>query len=111
MHNYVAPVRERGLKCSPLLERLWPFGVAPVRERGLKYNDTRHSALDSRRSRKGAWIEIATSITINSLRQGRSRKGAWIEIHLANRLFNDSYSRSRKGAWIEMQALGVDIRL
>ena len=33
----VAPVRERGLKCSPLLERLWPYGVAPVRERGLKF--------------------------------------------------------------------------
>ena len=34
----------------------------------------------SRRSRKGAWIEMPTvdSLTPNML--GRSRKGAWIEI-------------------------------
>ena len=36
----VAPARERGLKCSPTLEKLWPYGVAPARERGLKYQDT-----------------------------------------------------------------------
>ena len=34
--SLVAPVRERGLKCSPTIEKLWPYGVAPVRERGLK---------------------------------------------------------------------------
>ena len=35
------------------------------------------------RSREGAWIEIATSITINQFREGRSREGAWIEIQIA----------------------------
>ena len=39
---------------------------------------------DKSRSREGAWIEIATPITINSLRQGRSREGAWIEIEFGN---------------------------
>ena len=32
----VAPVRERGLKCSDVLDFYWPSFVAPVRERGLK---------------------------------------------------------------------------
>ena len=54
----VAPVRERGLKCSPLLERLWPYG----------------------RSREGAWIEIVTGATTHFLDLRRSREGAWIEI-------------------------------
>ena len=31
VHHFdaVAPARERGLKCSPLLERLWPYGSLP----------------------------------------------------------------------------------
>ena len=34
--------------------------VAPVRERGLKCSSTAVEQNDFRRSRKGAWIEIAT---------------------------------------------------
>ena len=54
----VAPVRERGLKCSPTIEKLWPYG----------------------RSRKGAWIEMIIYHMNKLETEGRSRKGAWIEI-------------------------------
>ena len=43
------------------------------------------------RSREGAWIEIATAITINQFREGRSREGAWIEIV--------AVERSKVGFW------------
>ena len=33
-----------------------------------------------RRSREGAWIEIAPSTSDNGVGAGRSREGAWIEI-------------------------------
>ena len=33
-----------------------------------------------RRSREGAWIEIAGSGIIGTITSGRSREGAWIEI-------------------------------
>ena len=56
---YVAPVRERGLKC---------FSVCVC-----KY-------LAARRSRKGAWIEILSTVLTDTFSSGRSRKGAWIEI-------------------------------
>ena len=78
----VAPVRERGLKCNHAVPRLKNLKVAPVRERGLKYHNqiihfedylvapVRERGLKctgkynregsaSRRSREGAWIEIA----------------------------------------------------
>ena len=32
------------------------------------------------RSREGAWIEIAPSMSDNGVGAGRSREGAWIEI-------------------------------
>ena len=51
-------MRERGLKCSPTLEKLWPYGVAPVRERGLKLLLRKVIWLHMGRSREGAWIEI-----------------------------------------------------
>ena len=54
--------------------------VAPARERGLKFILLHFSKVQTRRSRKGAWIEIRTVASIMSLVKGRSRKGAWIEI-------------------------------
>ena len=33
-----------------------------------------------RRSREGAWIEIAGSGIIGTITSGRSREGAWIEM-------------------------------
>ena len=57
----VAPVRERGLKLSLSQLRGESRLVAPVRERGLKFNILCLGLyLRSGRSRKGAWIEIAT---------------------------------------------------
>ena len=60
----VAPARERGLKL------LWPAiglpnrTVAPARERGLKFQLLYcHARPLMRRSREGAWIEIAFSET------------------------------------------------
>ena len=55
----VAPVRERGLKCCAIGAR---------RDMG------------SRRSREGAWIEIACVIRTATSTSCRSREGAWIEI-------------------------------
>ena len=81
--NGVAPVRERGLKCTGTYNRegsasrsregAWieiivhpdhypmTLTVAPVRERGLKYQDTSKRSPHGSRSREGAWIEIAVS--------------------------------------------------
>ena len=77
----VAPVRERGLKCtswfshSPSVcrsrEGAWieivntllisqvGSDVAPVRERGLKYSEDIFKLGFVSRSREGAWIEIS----------------------------------------------------
>ena len=41
-----------------------------------------HSERQSRRSREGAWIEIASLKAISLAMQGRSREGAWIEISM-----------------------------
>ena len=54
--------------------------VAPVRERGLKYPDHKLHRASSRRSRKGAWIEIKNRSWLAPIGSRRSRKGAWIEI-------------------------------
>ena len=54
--------------------------VAPVRERGLKSLYSEAVSLHCRRSREGAWIEIQTVTSFQSLPGGRSREGAWIEI-------------------------------
>ena len=99
--------------------------VAPARERGLKsIIVTAAQALKLGRSRKGAWIEIDTSIFAAVFIGGRSRKGAWIEIirltartgvtavaparerglklELRSILWKIITGRSRKGAWIEI---------
>ena len=55
----VAPVRERGLKCTGKYNREGSASVAPVRERGLKSrNHFQGNHQNARRSREGAWIEI-----------------------------------------------------
>ena len=59
MKLYVAPARERGLKCNHAIPRL----------KNLKC-----------RSRKGAWIEIDVRRKPTKTKNSRSRKGAWIEI-------------------------------
>ena len=57
--------------------------VAPARERGLKFQSRQHTSIRrSRRSRKGAWIEMFLPCAVRSVLLGRSRKGAWIEIAL-----------------------------
>ena len=59
----VAPVRERGLKCQGRQRCEKRHGVAPVRERGLKYAEWWEDLQDGlRRSREGAWIEIAAGL-------------------------------------------------
>ena len=54
--------------------------VAPARERGLKCADKVISYLNKRRSREGAWIEIARKLDADTQGTGRSREGAWIEM-------------------------------
>ncbi len=55
--------------------------VAPARERGLKCHVHQSTSAATRgRSREGAWIEIGIIGTITSTLAGRSREGAWIEI-------------------------------
>ena len=65
------------------------LNVAPVRERGLKFPGERKHYSLLRRSREGAWIEIACckAACINAGR--RSREGAWIEIHTAIEAYGD----------------------
>ena len=82
---YVAPARERGLKCSPLLERLWPYG----------------------RSREGAWIEIIGRLLLILASRRRSREGAWIEINSSADYNYKLGRRSREGAWIEIISLAM----
>ena len=56
---WVAPARERGLKCKRVVYAGMGSAVAPARERGLKYSLIRHMLRSVIcRSRKGAWIEI-----------------------------------------------------
>ena len=73
-HNLVAPARERGLKFILWYTTYKASGVAPARERGLKSWPQKGPAVDLRRSRKGAWIEIllstATELLTPSLPQG-----------------------------------------
>ena len=57
-HCIVAPVRERGLKCSSAEKLSHKVRVAPVRERGLKLQDGTCLMAHCGRSREGAWIEI-----------------------------------------------------
>ena len=54
-----------------------------------------------RRSREGAWIEIAAYNAQLSNVASRSREGAWIEIVKVNKA-TPKLSRSREGAWIEI---------
>ena len=81
--GYVAPVRERGLKCPVL--------------KGLNLQAPG-------RSRKGAWIEIANARKTALYNCSRSRKGAWIEIPAIACSWFIISGRSRKGAWIEISA-------
>ena len=64
--------------------------VAPVRVRGLKLCKACATLIIYRRTRKGAWIEISSDISFNSITYCRTRKGAWIEICLIYK--NDKYS-------------------
>ena len=67
------------------------YEVAPVRERGLKCTgkyDREGSA--SRRSREGAWIEIFKRLLILSTCFGRSREGAWIEMSIIGGALSNS---------------------
>ena len=99
-------------------------GVAPVRERGLKCTGTYNREGSASRSREGAWIEILYASDIFLSLASRSREGAWIEIivhpdHYPMTLtvapvrerglkYQDTSkrsphgSRSREGAWIEI---------
>ncbi len=62
----VAPVRERGLKYPAMCRICEPFCVAPVRERGLKsYEIVMLANIKHRRSREGAWIEIAVPTPVH----------------------------------------------
>ena len=55
-----------------------------------------------RRSREGAWIEIAVTATKLTTNARRSREGAWIEIQGIIKGLNKDARRSREGAWIEI---------
>ena len=69
MPIYVAPARERGLKCPMPVYGVPGLMVAPARERGLK----------------------SDFIIINDYYPGRSREGAWIEIHGYKTTFDSGY--------------------
>ena len=72
--------------------------VAPVRERGLKsrYYQTLFERTN-RRTREGAWIEIAPRRKRMNRTACRSRKGAWIEIDCrAKRLRRSSVAPARE---------------
>ena len=79
--------------------------VAPVRERGLKLVQLGNKAIETSRSRKGAWIEIGLRTNVLMARFCRSRKGAWIEIEVLWQNLIQMLSRSRKGAWIEIRTV------
>ena len=57
------------------------FAVAPARERGLKSAEDADGDRAGRRSREGAWIEMAIKRGMLSTDTCRSRKGAWITIN------------------------------
>ena len=57
------------------------LAVAPARERGLKSPMLNLLIVGIlRRSREGAWIEIAVDMPNFDAEERRSREGAWIEI-------------------------------
>ena len=66
--------------------------VAPARERGLKCVYPSAGPLRPRRSREGAWIEIANYDIGQGVTAGRSREGAWIEMF--------SYYREAMAVWV-----------
>ena len=87
----VAPVRERGLKCisvNQLVSVFWFFFVVclgclcVVGCGWVVCFFVVFAGVDRvvGRSREGAWIEIAPSMSDNGVGSGRSREGAWIEI-------------------------------
>ena len=77
--------------------------VAPVRERGLKsLTATVLPRRLKRRSREGAWIEIAWRAAADVPLLRRSREGAWIEIGYNPEHLPTPFCRSREGAWIEI---------
>ncbi len=65
----VAPVRERGLKFFGFAFQRPLSHVAPVRERGLKSSRLVYDKWVNRRSREGAWIEMAPVTLSASLPQ------------------------------------------
>ena len=79
--HFVAPVRERGLKCNTAQAYALRNRVAPVRERGLKFVNE----AEAERARKVAPVRerglkcFGGTVSADVLRS-RSRKGAWIEI-------------------------------
>ena len=79
---HVAPVRERGLKYTSVINHLHYTVVAPVRERGLKYLEVKTVRARVSRSREGAWIEIGSCWRLCQSAVSRSREGAWIEIYI-----------------------------
>ena len=95
-----------------------------MRERGLKLKKDYLTAIELRRSREGAWIEITQAVKRTGLiivapvrerglkylwsavkiaEQSRSREGAWIEILSKTVCQKVGKSRSREGAWIEIR--------
>ena len=71
------------IEIFPTAERLTTNYVAPARERGLKCHLlTTENEQDSCRSREGAWIEIPAADCHKDRDNSRSREGAWIEIVL-----------------------------
>ena len=62
--SFVAPARERGLKCTGKYNREGSASVAPARERGLKFGSALGAVTGGSRSREGAWIEIKKTLNI-----------------------------------------------
>ena len=123
----VAPVRERGLKCTQLLTSAIYGKVAPVRERGLKYAGAwagkrsgkvapvRERGLKYRWRRRRRWADLVAPVRERGLKfmYASANTGFAVSLPWGSVDWNRHWlafcwfwnCRSREGAWIEIQSI------